>query len=251
VLVIANGAAKSGSTWLFNIISEIDEFERPPAEFLLDQKNVNPEIQYDKLRHLLDSLDYSDRHYLIKNHFNEPEQRDLILSCPHAYVLDIERDLRDVVVSSYFHNLRESSYDGPFKKYYWQRGRWQADIVRTHHQVWKQSPNSKMYLSSFDRLKKNFSNEVRQIANFLGRKITDHDIKRIEEATSIRKLRRKYNDDGDIKFFRKGISGEWQEFFTRSMIRDIEKIEQCGIDGLSFFEKKFPLIKKKLYDHVL
>ncbi len=94
MLVIANGAAKSGSTWLFNIISEMDEFDRPPAEFLLDQQNVNPEIHYDKLRSLLDSLDYSDRDYLIKNHFSEAEQRDLILSRAHVYVVDIERNLR-------------------------------------------------------------------------------------------------------------------------------------------------------------
>jgi len=249
VLVIANGAAKSGSTWLYNIVDELVAFERPPSEYLLDEDNRNPEIQYDKLGIFLENLDYSSKDYLIKNHFNAPEERDLILSHAGVFVVDIERDLRDVVVSAYFHNLRESSFDGPFKKYYWQKGRWQADLVRSHHEAWKIAPKNRAYVSSYDRLKGDFTEEVRRIAKFLGRDISDIDAKRIGEATSIEKLRDKYDDKGDIKFFRKGVSGDWEDYFDRLMIRDIREIEMRGIDGLGVFAKNFPLIIKKLHDY--
>lgn len=249
MLVIANGAAKSGSTWLFNVVEEMTAFERPPAEYILDEKNPNPEIQYDQLGNLLKNLDYSKKNYLIKNHFNEAEQRDLIFSHEDVLVLDVERDLRDVIVSSYFHDLRESSFDGSFEKYYWQRGRWQAELVRSHHEVWKLAPKDRLYVSSYDRLKGTFTEEVQRVAKFLGRELSEADAHRIAEATSMGKLREKYDDKGPIKFFRKGVSGDWKNYFDRLTLRDIREIEMHGIDGLGFFAKNFPLIIKKLYTH--
>jgi hypothetical protein len=249
MLLIANGAAKSGSTWLYNIVDELTAFERPPSEYILDERNPNPEIQYEKLGSLLEDLDYSRKDYLIKNHFNAPEERDLILSHADVFVLDIERNLRDVVVSSYFHNLRESRFEGPFKKYYWQKGRWQADLVRSHHEAWKTAPKDRVYVSSYDRLKDDFAQEVQRIAKFLGRDISDLDAQRLAEATSIPKLREKYDDKGDIKFFRKGVSGDWENYFDRLMIRDIREIEMRGIAGLGVFAGNFPLIIKKLHDY--
>ncbi len=247
MLVIANGAAKSGSTWLYNIVDELAAFERPPSEYILDEKNRNPEIQYDKLGSLLENLDYSRKDYLIKNHFNAAEERDLILSHADVFVVDIERNLRDVVVSSYFHNLRESSFDGPFKKYYWQTGRWQTDLVRSHHELWKVAPKNRVYVSSYDRLKDAFTEEVQRIATFLGRHLSDLDAQRIAEATSIKKLREKYDDKGAIKFFRKGVSGDWENYFDRLITRDIREIERRGMGGLGVFAKNFPLMIKKLY----
>jgi hypothetical protein len=247
MLVIANGAAKSGSTWLYNIVDEFSGFERPPSEYLLDEENPNAEIQYEKLGALLENLDYSSKDYLIKNHFNAAAERDLILSHPDVLVLDVQRDLRDVVVSSYFHNLRESTFEGSFDKYYWQKGRWQADLVRSHHEVWKAAPENRLYVSSYDRLKGDFSQEVQRIAMFLGRDISGQEIERIAEATSMKNLREKYDDKGEIKFFRKGVSGDWKNHFGRLTTNDIRNVELRGVDGLGFFARNFPLVLKKLY----
>ena len=249
MLVVANGAAKSGSTWLYNIIDALAAFERPPSEFILDEKNPNPEIRYDELGSVLESLDYARKNYLIKNHFNGTQERDLILSHDDVLVIDIQRDLRDVVVSSYYHNLRESTFEGSFKKYYWQKGRWQADLVRCHHEVWKAAPKDRVYVSSYDRLKDAFVEEVQRIAAFLGQHASDSDVRRIAEATSLDSLREKYDDKGDIKFFRKGVSGDWKNHFDGLMIRDIAKIESHGVDGLGVIAKNFPLAIKKLYNY--
>jgi hypothetical protein len=43
-------------------------------------------------------LDYHVDVYVAKTHFGKPEQRDLILSYGDVYVVNIKRDMRDVVV---------------------------------------------------------------------------------------------------------------------------------------------------------
>jgi hypothetical protein len=66
----------------------------------------------------------------------KPEQRDLILSYNDVNVLNIKRDMRDVVVSAYYHECCNSGYEGSFQDFYWQRGRTVAQRVADYHEVW-------------------------------------------------------------------------------------------------------------------
>lgn len=98
---------------MFNVLSEMHGFVEIPKEFILDTKNVNPEIRYDKLADLLKQLDYGANDYLIKNHFGSRDQRDLILSFDNVFVFDIDRDLKDIVVSGYYY---ESKFKEPSER---------------------------------------------------------------------------------------------------------------------------------------
>src|SRR5690606_36975030 len=134
MLIIANGAFKSGSTWLYNILLELTGFPPPPPEYL-NPTWRNPSIAPEQLAPLLKTLTPTTD-YLVKNHFGRPFERDLLLSSPHVRVLDIQRDLRDVVVSAYYHVQRKEGYAGDFATYYWEQGRTTAQEVMKYRALW-------------------------------------------------------------------------------------------------------------------
>ena len=247
MLVIANGAPKSGSTWLFNILDAMHEYATLPEEFLLDTKNVNPEIKYDELERVLTTLDYEHHDYLLKNHFGAPEQRDLILKFPNVYAFDINRALKDVVVSGYYYRLREEKNNESFERYYWIGGRYLADRVRRYHTVWMEAPRSRAMEVSYEGLKESFCEDVRAMASFLGLELSDADVARIEAATTMDSLRKKYDDKGEIKFFRKGVVGDWVNHFKGSTLADIEAVEHRGVDHVGPIAKNAARLRIRYY----
>jgi hypothetical protein len=224
MLIVSNGAFKSGSTWLYNILVELTGFPPPPAEYLNPDWR-NPSIAPEKLAALLQTIT-TETHYVVKNHFGKPHERDLLLSHPEVRVLDIQRDLRDVVVSAYYHARRKEGYAADFSTYYWEEGRKTAQEVVKYHEVWAvASPQG--YLSSYVRLHEQFTDEVSRIADFLNLSIDRSDIERIRQVTTLDSLRERYQEQEQTqKFFRKGIVGDWQNHFDAAMLADLDKIAQ-------------------------
>jgi hypothetical protein len=72
MLVVSNGAFKSGSTWLFNIARSITQFPPPPEPYL-NPEWVNPSIHPDELKALLAEESLAETDYLVKNHFGAQE----------------------------------------------------------------------------------------------------------------------------------------------------------------------------------
>jgi hypothetical protein len=241
MLVVANGAWKSGSTWLYNILCALQPFERPPETYLLKRKRYqdngnartggNPCIRPDRMKAFLDAEDYQSVNYISKNHLDKPEHRELLLGYRNVYVFDIERNLRDMVVSSYYDECNRHGYDGSFDRYYWEEGRYVADYVQRYHDVWRNCGPT-VHIASYESLKTDFFGEVEKIAEVLGISLDEEELKVIQEKTSINKLRERYSDDpfykGD-RFFRKGIIGDWKNHMDTRMIRDVDAIERRGI----------------------
>jgi hypothetical protein len=239
MLVIANGAPKSGSTWLFNILRHLKQFAEVPREFLLDPTNPNSELIYERLPDFLREVDSGSRNYLLKNHFGEAHQRDLILATPHVRVVNIKRDIKDAVVSWYYHEMRARDVRIPFARYYWRRGRYDAERIRRYHAVWEEARDERVLFSSYEALKNDFASEVRRIAAFVEAPLSKADLERVREMTSMERLRERYGDSGDIKFFRKGESGDWKNHFGRFSLRDITRVEVGGLDNSSFADEVF------------
>ena len=57
--------------------------------------------------------------------------------------------------------------------------------------------------------------------------------------TSMEKLREKYNDDGEAKFFRKGQAGDWVNYFDPSMLKDIAIIEEMGTNSMPILQNVY------------
>ena len=188
MLVVSNGAFKSGSTWLFNIARCITQFPPPPDRFR-NPDWVNPSILPSRLEEFVSEVDFSRRDFLSKNHFSTAEHRNILLSDDHVRILNIRRDIRDVVTSAYYHHRREEDYTASFRQYYWDRGRYIAENVRAYHELWDGS-SSRVYVSSFHELKRNFSTECDRIASFIGYNASDEEVKKIKKETSIESLKK-------------------------------------------------------------
>jgi hypothetical protein len=122
MLVLCNGAYKSGSTWLFNIVAQLTAFEFPPPSYR-NRKWRNPSIDPARLVDFLRSVDFRTRNFVSKQHIGEQRPRDLVLATEDVLVLDIDRDLRDVIVSAYYHHRRDGRFVGSIADFYRTEGR--------------------------------------------------------------------------------------------------------------------------------
>ena len=240
MLILANGAFKSGSTWLRAIVDEMVECELLPVEF---QNSYNPRLLDPiKLKPFINTVDLGKANYVLKSHLFTPFYRDVVLSNGRVSVLNIQRDLRDVLVSHYHHLVREGKVRSDFHRYYWFIGRYKACQLMRYHTVWDvDSPQ--IYTSSFEALKTDFDTEVARIGEFLGVNLSKQDIDRIRSQTSLEQMRQKWGEsskDEQERFFRKGAIGEWQDYFTPDELNDVSKLQT---EGLSWIDKiKYQLL---------
>lgn len=242
VLIVCNGAAKSGSTWLYNIIQNISEFDWPDSQYLSKSNTKHPTIKETRLTDYLKNGEFRERDVISKNHYGKQVHRELLLSSSNTRILDVSRDTRDVIVSSYYDECRRNGFSGSFGDYYWQTGRLLVDRLSRYHEVWA-VPHTQILVSSYESLKTQFDIEVTRIAAFLGVVLDEKDLARIDAATNIESLRQRYSDDEQYNttenpFFRKGEVGDWKNHFDARMISDYQKVEQSGIG-------KFDLIHLK------
>ena len=248
MLIVCNGAAKSGSTWLYSIIQNITEFEWPNSEFISRSNSKHPTIKENRLAEYLELDEFERRDVISKNHYGKQDHRDLLLSKSSTRVLDISRDTRDVIVSSYYDECRRNGFSGSFGEYYWETGRLLVDKLGRYHEVWA-APHPQILVSSYESLKTQFDAEVSRIATFLGVDLDGEDLARIDEATNIESLRQSYRNDAQYNtienpFFRKGEIGDWKNHFDEKMISDYEKIERRGIGKLDLVYLNSRLRKK-------
>jgi hypothetical protein len=233
LLVVCNGAAKSGSTWLYNIVFNMAEFHWPDSQFLSKSNTKHPTIKEIHLGEFLTTEDFHHRDFISKNHYGKEQHRDLLLSSPHTRIFDMCRDTRDVIVSSYYDECRRNEYTGSFGDYYWQTGRLLVDSVNRYHKVWA-AAHPQILVTSYEALKNEFDDEVKKIGTFLGVELGEEDLARIDKASNINSLRQSYKDDSQYNtrenpFFRKGEIGDWKNHFDAKMISDYENVERDGI----------------------
>lgn len=229
MLVMANGAFKSGSTWLRDTVLRMGDFAAIPRPYRLPENAqwLNPV----KLEAFLDEVDCRSVNYISKSHLFGRPYVGMLLSRPGVRVLDISRDIRDTIVSHYHHLVREGRIREGFGPYYWKLGRYKAYQLLLYHASWD-TGSPRVYQSSFERLKTDFDAEVRRIADFLGFAVSNERIEEIREETSIDRLRKRRGEDAkgeDQRFYRKGAMGDWQRHFDEPMLRDLEQIQRRGL----------------------
>ena len=242
MLLVCNGAQKSGSTWLYNILTSLVDCKEPDPKYLTGNSR-NPCISPDKFESFLQSVDLRSENYISKNHLTRPEQRDLLLKHSNVYVFDIERDPKDVVVASYYDACNRLGYNHSFLKFYWSEGRELVAKLAAYHELWRDA-GARSHIASYEGLKNDFPSESRAIADTLGISLAKSDIEQLYSDTSMGKLRKKYADhelyEGE-KFFRKGIVGDWKNHFDDSSLKDLESVLKSGINQLGFHHVLFQI----------
>lgn len=223
MLIISNGAPKSGSSWLFATLKLLTDYGAPPREYLNPHWG-HPSLLPKKLVQFLQNADYAHNNFLCKNHFGNMKQREMILSYPHVVVIGIKRDLYDTVVSFYYHLQRTENYKGSFEEYYWKNGRYFADEVIKYNKTWDDKLGS-VYISEYEKFHSNFEHELLQISEVIKIRLNEEKIKFIKNETEFSRLKAVTRS----RHLRKGKIGDWKNHFDEKMLLDIENIQRNGL----------------------
>ncbi len=206
MIVICNGAFKSGSSWLLNIVrrlaspQQIDERWRNP-------KWNNPSIDPEKLRGFIEEFRDSTDIYVSKNHLGDPASKRLLTEefSDCVRVLNITRDIRDVVVSAYYHYRRVGGAEEEFNSFFKSRGVKVAKKVCKYNSLWSGNvPN--LHVASYERLHVDGLNEIRAIGEFIGIGVAPTKIESVYEATRFDTWKARTQSS----HLRKGVIGDWK-----------------------------------------
>jgi hypothetical protein len=211
--------AKSGSTWLANMLSGLPGFRiLSPAEWRIEETDLYSRIFTSEFRHKL---------VVFKHHtWATQENLDLLSRYAKRYIITI-RDPRDMIISSFYyiknhpdhwqHDLISGNRlsIGEYIDIYLDSEAFSRDII-DWLRFWesRRDPENSIIIRYEDLIRDTFS-EMKRCLDFLGFNIDSEIVKNILEKNSFQKQSGRSRGTEDRKsFLRRGISGEWKEVFT-------------------------------------
>ncbi len=226
MMIVSNGAFKSGSTWVTLIVQQLGTFASVPKEFC-DEQWAKDSIRPERMEDFLAKVDLQSTDYMIKAHYKPTDGlREMLLANPHVKILNIYRDPKDVVVSAFFHYCRLSGEEGDFAEFYKQRAeRLVRDLTRYHIYWSSLGVEDAIFFTTYEKLHRNFEDEIFRLGAFLERDLTAEKIENIRELTKFSKLKQKNRRSKPSRFFRKGVMGDWQEHMTPEQGARLDEIE--------------------------
>jgi hypothetical protein len=225
MLLILNGAPKGGSTWLVLIVQAMRSLKRIPDAYQ-DPQWSNSSIDEPKVVEFLGKVDFAHQHYFCKQHWvNEGDIAVLnLLTIPNLKMVNIIRDVRDVLVSRYFHDLRLNlTQVDNIEDYYVAVGKQNMQQYMEYHISWHSSQQKlQPFLCSYEQFHENFADHLRELIDYLGLSSTigEREITEIEEKTSFSSRK----ETGTGKFFRKGIVGDWENHLSQAIVEDLKQM---------------------------
>ena len=241
-LILSNGNFKSGSTWVTAIVRELYDYSNDTFPVTFQNPKYSNWINRFKIGEFLDS-DFlkGKKIWISKSHITEDKLiRELLIHQHKTKIINIDRDIKDVLVSHYYHLLNSKKIKGDFSSYFYKWGRYKAKQIIDYKLSWKDYDCLKL---DYSELHNSNKETILKIANYLNVKLDDDKISLIQKETDINNLRenskkKKLNEEG--WFYRKGKMGDWKKHFDNKMIKKITQIES---KKLSFYESFMFYIK--------
>ena len=246
MLIICNGAFKSGSSWLHAILVELTivkklNMQKVPIKYTNDVNSPTTIVE-SQLSNFLILEDFISNNYLTKSHFFKKQTLKKTYPANVIFIF-IERDMRDAIVSHYFHIKNKYRNKISFSLYYFFVGRYKAYEISLFNRRCKQYMGEKNFFY-FSDLISDFEITVIDIAKLLGiSNISKAEIAQVKEQTTLDKLREELkkgnvnyyptNRNNNWKLFREGKVGSWREYFKSRHVKDISRIEQGKFSILS------------------
>ncbi|XP_060597875.1 sulfotransferase 1C2-like [Ruditapes philippinarum] len=184
------------------------------------------------------------------HHFLLPEQ----LRNGKGRIIYIARNPKDLVVSFYrlMHwgdqlTEEETTFDKFIDTFVNGKGYacpWPRHVL----EYWERRNDKNVLFLRYENVIKDKPATIREIAEFLGRKLTDQDVERITEHCRVENMRdnpmvnlayfrdiKTLNDDADGRFINAGQSGTWQNKLTPEQSAKVDKlIKEIEGSGLTF-----------------
>lgn len=178
---------------------------------------------------------------LMKSHLSYntiPKSSSDSAKCKYIY---IARNPKDVAVS-YFHFVESLAskigYSGPWEFFsklfiegnvYWNR--WNDHVLGW----WKHKDDPNVLFLKYEDLKKDLLSHVQLTASFLNKPLSEDVISRIAEQCSFSGMTKdlsKYSvNEGKVCLLRKGVVGDWKNYFTPELNERFEKEVLSKLEG--------------------
>jgi len=251
---VITGVPKSGTTWLGKIFASMPkvymQFEGSLSSYA---RRLQEEVLRNPGYDLHDAGTYSDlrifkqlivkRAYLSRKTLMGYKAPSLLPEplkhfFPNARVAFIYRDGRDFIVSDAFHNIRKGRIQGdPSTEEFWEeaimrRALFWKDKVMNVLPRFRSIYGDDLYEIRYEDLVKPEKGLqiIQELAGFFG--LNPEYATRAWEANRFDKLSggRDPGQEDRKSFFRKGISGDWQNYFT---VKNMETFNNLAGDALS------------------
>jgi hypothetical protein len=264
MVIICNGAFKSGSTWLYLIVEELLKIKEIPFNQNINndwvgEKNNSFLFKDQTIQKAIPEYVNKGGFYLSKTHLLSPISYSFLktMNSEKVKVLFIERNLGDAVVSHFHHVKTQTEKNIDFNQYYKLLGRYKAkEIISFKENKNKYLPDS--FSLKFEDLKTDFEEHVYRISKFLNLSITQEDVDKVKKNTSLQKLKLEakkgkvshYSKDSEkaAKLFRKGKIGESESVLNTEQKEDLEKITRGKTSVFfNFYYTIFFKWRRKLY----
>lgn len=212
VWIVANGAPKTGSTWVVELVGSFPGVEPVPMGYRSEW--AWPSVREDAAEEAASELGSSRKYYWSKQHW--VRQALWLLGPPGVRVINSIRDVRDTVVSRYHHDLRLGVVPQmEMGEYLALRGRMLVAAFCNYHRAWLDAPGmtaQNYHVVSYEGLHHDLHGAAVGLAVFCDIAATRESIAAVAEGTRFEahKVR------GAGTFYRKGEVGAWGEDMTEA-----------------------------------
>lgn len=212
VWIVGNGAPKTGSTWVVSLISSLPHVSPVPEVF----RNPGwswPSVVDCEARAAAAQLSWGSEVYYSKQHWRDATW---LLDVPGVKVVNSFRDIRDVIVSRYHHDIRVKEVpDMPMSDYLRLHGRSRVAEFCTYHERWVSADaatRANYHVVSYEHLSADDVGAAICLARFCGLKLTR------DQAEAIVAKHRFGNMKvtGPGAFYRKGKVGAFSDGLTEA-----------------------------------
>jgi len=234
---------KSGTTWIQEIVWQILNEGEVKSTHARERVPFLERATHPRSSHLDINTLPSPR--ILKTHllYNIiPKGTNKDSKCKYIY---LARNPKDVAVSFFQFVTSMKRYNGPWEFY--AKLFVEGNVVWSHwsdHVLdwWKHKDDPNVLFLKYEDLQKDLLSHVRMIANFLDQPLSDELISRIAEQctfSGMKKNAASYSiptKDGESSMLRKGVVGDWKNYFTPELNERFEKevLDKLKGSGLEF-----------------
>lgn len=234
--IVANGAPKTGSTWVLQLLQLTNCFHPIPPE-LQNSEWSNWSIRDNIAQEYAAVLAGSRMRYLSKQHWGR-ENREL-LGIDGLKIINSIRDIRDTIVSRYYHDTRVlglskgiedylATKAEPLVRQFCEYQRYWLDVAFGHPQSY--------YICSYERLSHNSEVAAGDLFDFCRLDLSRETLVRVVKRTRFDKKKVR----GPGRFFRKGKVHSFADDLTsRDADRIIRLATQFGLPAIKHDIAKF------------
>jgi hypothetical protein len=225
MLILNAGAHKSGSTWLEGIIKALPlGLTRPPNH---DYSNAGDRVLFMAERAAYGRC-FTFKAHLGPKEFETQESFQKAACKPELRAINIVRDARDVLTSLY-HHMRGVGEDLTLDEFFSFKAQAAFDRWAAHNHFWLRTAPAlfatKPLNLCYEAMKQNFERETRRLTEYLGCEMPDDLAGRVSistmRETSTKPWMKSFEERGG-NFFRKGIVGDYANFFTDDMSAKVQ-----------------------------